>query len=83
MNANSSHPHRPLSSLAPGARATITDIHTDDALRQRLLALGFRAGKPVEIVRTAPFGGPIQVRVGTTDVLLRRAEATLIGIRPL
>ena len=81
VNANDFNPHTPLSSLAPGIRATITDIHTDDALRQRLQALGFRSGKPIEIIRKASFGGPIQVRVGTTDVLLRLSEANLIEVR--
>lgn len=81
MNANDFNPHTPLSSLPTGTRATITDIHTDDALRQRLQALGFRAGKPVEIIRKAIFSGPIQVRVGTTDVLLRLTEAQLVEVR--
>ncbi|MFA6119920.1 MAG: FeoA family protein [Sideroxydans sp.] len=60
---------------------TITDIHTDDALRQRLQALGFRSGKDIEIIRKAIFGGPVQVRIGTTDILLRQTEAALIEVR--
>ncbi|MDD4910982.1 MAG: FeoA family protein [Sideroxydans sp.] len=71
-----------MSSLAIGVTATITDIHTDDALRQRLQALGFRAGKPIEIIRKASFDGPIQVRLGTTDILLRLSEASKIEVRP-
>jgi ferrous iron transport protein A len=63
-------------------RGTITDIHTDDALRQRLQALGFRSGKDIEIIRKASFGGPVQVRIGTTDILLRQTEAALIEVRP-
>lgn len=80
MNANHSLPLIPLSSLACGMRATITDIHTDDALRQRLQALGLRAGKQVEVIRRASFGGPLQVRVGATDVLLRVSEAARIEV---
>ncbi len=81
MNANDFNPHTPLSSLAPGMRGTITDIHTDDSLRQRLQALGFRSGKDIEIIRKASFGGPVQVRIGTTDILLRQTEAALIEVR--
>lgn len=62
-------------------RGTITDIHTDDGLRQRLQALGFRSGKDIEIIRKASFGGPVQVRIGTTDILLRQTEAALIEVR--
>ncbi len=61
-------------------RGTITDIHTDEALRQRLQALGFRSGKDIEIIRKASFGGPVQVRIGTTDILLRLTEAALIEV---
>jgi len=81
VNANDFNPHTPLSSLAPGMRGTITDIHTDDSLRQRLQALGFRSGKDIEIIRKASFGGPVQVRIGTTDILLRQTEAALIEVR--
>ena len=69
-----------LRDLAPGETATIIAIHTDDPLRQRLLAMGFRAGKVIEIVRRAIFSGPLQVRIGTTDILLRRSEAQQITV---
>jgi ferrous iron transport protein A len=70
----------PLSALHPGDSATIVSIHAEEALHQRLLALGFRSGKQVELIRKAAFSGPLQVRVGTTDVMLRRGEATKIKV---
>jgi len=69
-----------LTSLQPGDTATIVAIHAEEALHQRLLALGFRSGKQVELIRKAAFSGPLQVRVGTTDVLLRRNEAAKINV---
>lgn len=69
-----------LASLNPGDTATIVAIHAEEALHQRLLALGFRSGKQVELIRRAAFSGPLQVRVGTTDVLLRRNEAAKINV---
>lgn len=69
-----------LASLNPGDTATIVAIHAEEALHQRLQALGFRSGKQVELIRKASFSGPLQVRVGTTDVLLRRSEATKITV---
>ncbi len=69
-----------LTSLAPGESATIVAIQTDEALRQRLLALGFRIGKRIELIRKASFSGPLQVRIGTTDILLRRNEASKIAV---
>ncbi|TAJ75824.1 MAG: ferrous iron transport protein A [Gallionellaceae bacterium] len=74
-------PTENLAGLASGASATIVAIQTDDALRQRLSALGFRVGKRVEIIRKASFSGPLQVRIGTTDILLRRNEAAQIAVK--
>jgi len=69
-----------LSDLHPGDTATIVAIHAEEALHQRLLALGFRSGKQIELIRTASFSGPLQVRIGTTDILLRRNEAAKIKV---
>lgn len=70
-----------LSTLAPGEIAIIVAIHTEDPLHQRLLAMGFRTGKQIELIRRARFSGPLQVRIGTTDILLRRNEAEKITVR--
>jgi len=69
-----------LAGLQPGDIATIVSIHAEEALHLRLLALGFRTGKQIEMIRKASFSGPLQVRVGTTDVMLRRAEAAKIKV---
>lgn len=70
-----------LTTLHPGDIATIVAIHAEEALHLRLLALGFRSGKQIEMIRKASFSGPLQVRIGTTDILLRRAEATKITVK--
>jgi ferrous iron transport protein A len=70
-----------LAALQPGETATIISIHAEEALHLRLLALGFRTGKRIEMIRKASFSGPLQVRVGTTDVMLRRIEAAKIKVQ--
>lgn len=74
-------PANTLSTLHPGDIATIITIHAEEALHQRLLALGFRTGKQIELIRKAGFSGPIQVRIGTTDIVLRRSEASKIKVQ--
>ncbi len=73
-------PSLTLAHLHPGDSATIVAIHAEEALHQRLQALGFRSGKQIELIRKASFSGPIQVRIGTTDILLRRNEAAKIRV---
>lgn len=72
-----------LAALQEGEIATIISIHAEEALHQRLLALGFRANRTIELIRKASFAGPLQVRIGTTDILLRRNEAAKIKVRKL
>jgi ferrous iron transport protein A len=69
-----------LDSLNPGESAVIRAIDADEALHQRLNALGFRVGKRIELIRRARFHGPLHVRIGTTDIILRSSEAHRIQI---
>lgn len=72
-----------LSQLETGQHAVISAIEADESLFHRLSALGFRVGKPLSIMRRANFNGPMQVRLGTTDVILRMNEAARIHINPI
>lgn len=69
-----------LSQLPTGESALIMAIEADESLFHRLSALGFRVGKRLSIIRRANFNGPLHVRLGTTDVILRHADADRIRI---
>ena len=70
-----------LDSLAPGTSALISSIEADESLFHRLAALGFRTGKKIELIRCASFSGPLHVRIGNTDIILRRSEASRIQVQ--
>ncbi|WP_029148419.1 FeoA family protein [Methylophilus sp. 5] len=72
-----------LDALKPGQTAIIDSIHAEQALSQRLGALGFRSGKQLEIIRQAAFNGPLHVRIGSTDVIIRLQDAKAIQVRLL
>lgn len=80
LNPPAVMPANTLATLHPGDIATIVSIHAEEALHQRLLALGFRTGKQIELIRKASFSGPLQVRIGTTDIVLRKSEALKIKV---
>lgn len=69
-----------LSKLKTGQTATIMAIHVDSAFRYRLNALGFKIGKPLSVLRSAPFSGPLHLRLGNTEVMLRKDDAALIEV---
>jgi len=69
-----------LNRLNPGECGTILGLDASEDLDQRLVALGLRIGKSVRLLRRARFGGPLHVRVGTTELMLRAREACCIRL---
>jgi ferrous iron transport protein A len=71
---------QPLTSLSPGSHATIADICLPADQRPRLMELGLTIGTPVEIVRFAPLGDPVEIKVRGSNLSLRRHEAELVHV---
>jgi ferrous iron transport protein A len=70
-----------LNRLHPGESGTILALEASEELYQRLVALGLCAGKKVRLLRRARFGGPLHVRVGTTELMIRTREARCICLQ--
>jgi ferrous iron transport protein A len=69
-----------LVDLKPGIPATIIALHVGLDHGRRMAGLGLRPGVPVRVVRASPLKGPLQVRAGHTDLILRRSDAAKIEI---
>ena len=72
-----------LAALEPRQHAVVTELDLEFAVRERLAALGVRIGRKLEVVRRVGASGPMQVRVGHTDLILRNAEANRIQVQLL
>lgn len=70
-----------LSSLTPGEQGTITGIASTARVRQRLMEMGLIKGTPVQLIRFAPMGDPIEIRVKGYRLSLRKVEAESVLIR--
>ena len=70
-----------LAALHPGESGTILALRASEELRRRLAALGVREGKHVHILRRGRFAGPLLIRVGTTDLMMRRTDASCIQVQ--
>ena len=68
-----------LSNLGIGQCACITGIHAPDGIRQRLQSMGLRTGREAEVIRS-PRLGPMQIRVGSLNLIMRRSDAARISI---
>jgi len=62
-----------LSELLPGQRATVTGFEGD--VPPRVFEMGLLPGTEVELVRTAPLGDPLELRVRGFHLSLRKDEA--------
>lgn len=71
-----------LGALRPGDSATVIALDVSEDLYHRLAGLGVRVGKTVRLLRRGRFSGPLHIRIGTTDLMLRACEARAIRVRP-
>ena len=69
-----------LNLLKAGEVAKIASVTADEALKARISGLGLRIGQEVAVIRRARMGGPLQIRVGHTDILMRPEQAELINL---
>ena len=68
-----------LADLSPGQNVRIIVLHaeTDPGL-VRLMEIGLIPGQAVQMIKHAPFGDPIEVRVMNYNLVLRKKEASAI-----
>lgn len=71
-----------LDELKVGQPATIVAMHGHGPVVQRLMALGLLAGTPIEVIRRAIGGDPIEVSVMDYALSLRREEARQVEVSP-
>lgn len=72
-----------LASLAVGAKAKVVAVLGKDAVSKRLMEMGVVPGVAVRVVKTAPFGCPLEIRVRGYNLALRRSEAQSIEVESL
>jgi Fe2+ transport system protein FeoA len=71
---------RRLADLVPGESGVIAGISGDPAIARRLMELGLVPGTPVEVVRLAPLGDPVELRIRQIHLSIRRSEANRIRV---
>jgi ferrous iron transport protein A len=68
-------PQIPLSALAVGASAIVREFPKSGTAFVRLREMGLLAGTRVTLVRTAPMGDPLEIKVRGYNLTLRKSEA--------
>ena len=65
----------PLSQLQVGQAGTVEEVRDQGFLSQRLLEMGIIRGTTIEVIRFAPMGDPIDIKIRGYHLSLRREEA--------
>lgn len=69
-----------LDQLPIGREAVITSVGGEGPLRLRLLDMGLIPKTRVAVVKTAPMGDPIEIRLRGYELTIRKEEAVKIEV---
>lgn len=69
-----------LRELPIGSDARVTGVNGNSRVTKRLMEMGVVPGVDVRVIKTAPFGDPLEVRVRGYSLAMRRSEADSIDV---
>ncbi len=72
-----------LSSLAIGASAVVREYPKQGNAFLRLREMGVLPGTTVTLIRTAPLGDPLEIKVRGYNLTLRKTEAEHVMVEPV
>lgn len=72
-----------LKELAVGKSAKVMKVGGEGALRQHFLDMGVIPGAEVKVVKLAPMGDPMELRIHEYELTLRLEDAGRIEVEPL
>ena len=70
-----------LEQVGVGRSAWVECVGGARAFRRRMMELGLLPGTAVEVVRIAPLGDPMELRVRGCALSIRAAQAREVGVR--
>ena len=72
---------QPITRLSVGASGTVAQINLPPAQKPRLMEMGLLVGSNVQLVRFAPLGDPVEIKVRGYHLTLRKNEAEQILVQ--
>lgn len=69
-----------LDELPVGSSARVVSVTGTGRVTQRLMEMGVIPGIGVQVVKAAPFGDPIEIRLRGYSLAMRKSEAAAIEV---
>ena len=71
---------RTLREVGCGETVTVKRLTGDGPVKRRIMDMGVTPGVEIKVIKTAPLGDPVEVRVRGYELSLRKDEAAQIQI---
>ena len=69
-----------LNDVPIGKSAKVVKLHSDGALRRRIMDMGITRGTTITIRKVAPLGDPLEITLRGYELSIRKADAELIEV---
>jgi ferrous iron transport protein A len=78
--AKTSNRNKTLENLLDGEKGKVSSVQGEGSITRRLMEMGIVPGEIVKVIKSAPFGDPMEIKVRGYHLAVRRNEAQLIEI---
>lgn len=69
-----------LAEMKPGEFGVVTKVNGTGNIKYRLIDMGVVKGSRVQVIKYAPMGDPIEIKVKGFTLALRKNEAAMIEV---
>lgn len=70
-----------LNQLQPGEIGVVKKVTGDGAIKRRMIDMGIVAGSQIYVQKYAPLGDPMEIKVKSFNLSLRKSEAALVEMK--
>jgi Fe2+ transport system protein FeoA len=70
-----------LTNLPAGETAKVIAVNGNNRITKRLMEMGVVPGASVRMIKSAPFGDPLEIRVRGYHLAMRKSEADQIEVQ--
>lgn len=69
-----------LNQLKPGETGVVRKVQSSGPVKRRIVDMGVVTGTHIEVLKYAPLGDPIEIKLKGFNLSLRKSEAALIEL---
>ena len=69
-----------LKDMKPGEAGLIVALHGSGTVKHRLIDMGLVSATKIHVMKFAPLGDPVEIKVKNFELALRNSEAGMIDV---